>query len=422
VKLTAPNVRAAIAATALVIATPGAADRVLTAFFRGNRALGRDDRGVVADTVYAVLRRLRTLQATAATQRPGDLVAAALVGPLKSNAREAAQALERSPADMDSLRARWHAVQAQAVGAEAADLPDWIWDRLVEQQGATEAAVLARSLLEAAPLDLRVNAARASREEVLARLAEAGLTGVPTPFAPCGIRLAGKPSLQDTPVFREGLVEVQDEASQLVCHLLAPRRAEMVVDFCAGAGGKTLALAAAMRSTGRVYAFDVSAKRLDKLKPRLARSGASNVHAQVIATGREARIKRLFGKIDRVLLDVPCTGLGTLRRNPELKWRQQPADVEALILKQTAILEAAHRLLKPGGRLVYVTCSLLREENEQVVERFLAGHPGFTVENAHALLSAQRIELPMMSGDYLHIAPHVHGADGFFAAALRREA
>jgi len=234
------------------------------------------------------------------------------------------------------------------------------------------------------------------------------------------LRLDGRPSLQEHPVFREGLAEVQDEASQLVCHLLAPRRGEMIVDFCAGAGGKTLAIAALMRNSGRVYAFDVSAKRLDKFKPRLARSGASNVHPQLISGERDARVKRLFGKIDRVLVDAPCSGLGTLRRNPELKWRQQPADVEAMMLKQTAILEGAYRLVKAGGRLVYATCSLLREENEQVIERFVREHAEFKVENAHVLLAAQRIELPMSVGDALRTAPHVHHTDGFFAVALQR--
>jgi 16S rRNA (cytosine967-C5)-methyltransferase len=420
VKLTAANARAAIEAVAQVLDIAGAADRALSAFFRSHRALGRDDRGLVADTVYAVLRHRRTLERTTSGRRLADLAAAALVGPLGRNAREAAQALERPAEEMEALRARWHAVREQASGAEAVDLPDWIWTRLVEQYGEAEARALARSLLQPAPLDLRVNAAQARRDEVLERLAAGGLRAVATPFAPFGIRLADKPSLQEHPAFREGLVEVQDEASQLVCHLLGPRRGEMIVDFCAGAGGKTLAIAALMRNSGRVYAFDVSAARLAKFKPRLARSGASNVHPQLISGERDVRVKRLFGKIDRVLIDAPCSGLGTLRRNPELKWRQQPSDVEAMVQKQTAILEGAHRLLKAGGRLVYVTCSLLREENEQVVERFLREHPEFRMEDASSLLAAQQIELPMSASEYLRTSPHVHHTDGFFAASLLR--
>jgi 16S rRNA (cytosine967-C5)-methyltransferase len=157
---------------------------------------------------------------------------------------------------------------------------------------------------------------------------------------------------------------VQDEGSQLLALLLEAGRGEMVVDFCAGAGGKTLAIGAAMRSTGRLYAFDTSAHRLDALKPRLARSKLSNVHPAAIAHERDDRVKRLAGKIDRVLVDAPCSGLGTLRRNPDLKWRQSPKAVEEMTAKQAAILQSAARLLKPGGRLVYATCSVLPQENE----------------------------------------------------------
>ncbi len=163
---------------------------------------------------------------------------------------------------------------------------------------------------------------------------------------------------------------MQDEGSQLLALLTDAKRGEMVVDFCAGAGGKTLALGAAMRNTGRLYAFDTSGHRLDALKPRLARSGLSNVHPVQIAHERDERIKRLAGKIDRVLVDAPCSGLGTLRRNPDLKWRQSPQAVEELRAKQAAILASAARLLKPGGRLVYATCSLLRAENEAVADAF----------------------------------------------------
>ncbi len=175
---------------------------------------------------------------------------------------------------------------------------------------------------------------------------------------------AGKPALNQLPLFINGGVEVQDEGSQLLCHLVAPKRGEMVVDFCAGAGGKTLALGAAMRSTGRLYAFDVSEKRLANLKPRLARSGLSNVHPVLIDSERDAKIKRLAGKIDRVLVDAPCSGLGTLRRNPDLKWRQSPESVLELTAKQAAILDSAARLVKGGGRVVYATCSVLEAENE----------------------------------------------------------
>jgi 16S rRNA (cytosine967-C5)-methyltransferase len=198
----------------------------------------------------------------------------------------------------------------------------------------------------------------------------------------------------------------------------------MVVDFCAGAGGKTLALGAAMRNTGRLYAFDVSAHRLDNLKPRLARSKLSNVHPAAIAHERDERIKRLAGKIDRVIVDAPCSGLGTLRRNPDLKWRQSPQSVAELTAKQMAILQSAARLLKPGGRIVYATCSLLREENEGIAQAFGAAQPGFKPVPVAELLEQQKVteasKLCSEGGLYLRLWPHCHATDGFFAAAWEK--
>jgi 16S rRNA (cytosine967-C5)-methyltransferase len=221
-------------------------------------------------------------------------------------------------------------------------------------------------------------------------------------------------------MFLDGAVEVQDEGSQLLGMLVEPRRGEMVVDFCAGAGGKTLQMGAAMDSTGRLYAFDVSDKRLANLGPRLKRSGLSNVFPQRISGENDAKVKRLRGKIDRVLVDAPCTGLGTLRRNPDLKFRQTAESVTELNAKQTAILDAAASLVKPGGRLVYGTCSLLTEENEEVVAGFLASHPDFRVVNAAEVLERQGVKVPDAGGEYLKLLPHKHDTDGFFAAVLER--
>jgi len=190
----------------------------------------------------------------------------------------------------------------------------------------------------------------------------------------------------------------------------------MVVDFCAGAGGKTLLLGALMNSKGRLYALDTSEKRLNNLKPRLKRSGLSNLHAQRISNENDLKVKRLAGKIDRVLVDAPCSGLGTLRRNPDLKWRQSPESVQELKQKQAAILAASASLLKPGGRLVYATCSFLPEENQEIIEQFLATHPKFSLLNCTELLTQQKI--PLETGEFLQLSPKLHGTDGFFAAAL----
>ena len=224
--------------------------------------------------------------------------------------------------------------------------------------------------------------------------------------------------------FLRGDVEVQDEGSQLLALLTDAKRGEMVVDFCAGAGGKTLALGAAMRNTGRLYAFDTSGHRLAALKPRLARSGLSNVHPVQIAHERDDRIKRLAGKIDRVLVDSPCSGLGTLRRNPDLKWRQSPESVDELRAKQAAILRSASRLVKPGGRLVYATCSLLRSENEDIANAFseeLAREfAPCSVETLLADLHIAQAGALAEQGN-LRLWPHQHGTDGFFAAVWQRQ-
>jgi 16S rRNA (cytosine967-C5)-methyltransferase len=285
---------------------------------------------------------------------------------------------------------------------------------------------IAKSLLQPAPLDVRVNALKAKRDGadgVLSSLAARSIKAAATPYSPLGIRLDGKPNIQNWPEFESGAIEVQDEGSQLLALLVQAKRGEMVADFCAGAGGKTLALGAAMRNTGRLYAFDNSAKRLDKLTPRLARSGLSNVHPVAIEHERDTRIKRLAGKMDRVLVDAPCSGLGTLRRNPDLKWRQTPQTIAQAQAKQTAILQAASTLVKPGGRLVYATCSLLESENLETARAFAANNAAFQAVDlsdwaqAHGLhaMQADSATLP-----HIALRPDIHQTDGFFAVVFER--
>jgi 16S rRNA (cytosine967-C5)-methyltransferase len=393
-----------------------AADQTVSAYFRKHRNLGQRDRAFVAETAYAVLRRRRTLEAAAGTSAPRSLAIAALalVHGLSGRALEGVLT-ETERALVPRVRATQMEGLAPAVRAE---WPDWLWDRLAAAYGAEQAMKIARGCLNAAPLDLRVNLARITREEALAQLALRGLGGTPTPYAPSGIRLAGRPQINRDPLFEQGLVEVQDEGSQLLAYLLGPRRGEMVADFCAGAGGKSLALAMLMRGAGRVYAIDVSAKRLSALAPRAARAGVSNIHPLAVASENDVRAKRLARKIDRVLVDAPCSGFGTLRRNPDLKWRYGPERIEALAEQQFRILEAASGLVKPGGRLVYATCSLLAAENEAVADRFAAAHPEFAGLSCSDLLAAQRI--PIDSAERLRLWPHEHGTDGFFAAAFER--
>ena len=304
--------------------------------------------------------------------------------------------------------------------AERAELPDWLWDRLVAETGEEQAMRIARGSLHAAPLDLRANVARISRDAALAQLVSRGFDCASTPFSPAGIRIAGRPQVNRDALFAEGLVEVQDEGSQLLAYLVGPRRGEMVADFCAGAGGKTLALSMLMRGSGRIYAIDVSAKRLAALAPRAARAGVSNIHSLVVSSETDARIRRLAGKLDRVLVDAPCSGFGTLRRNPDLKWRYGPERVEALAEQQIKILEGAAVLVKPRGRLIYATCSVLAAENEAIADRFAAAHPEFKALSCNELLADQRIALS--TGERLRLWPHEHNTDAFFAAAFERNA
>ena len=392
------------------------ADSLLHRFFRRHSAMGREDRAFVADGVFAYLRRRRSLEALAETTDPRQLALAVTVRELRIGVREIESAL--TAADGEWLRAFKARLATPLAPAVAADLPDWLWERLGRTFGDTGREALARAFLAAAPLDLRVNPLKTTRDDARAGLAASGIAATPTPYSPLGLRVRGRPALATHPLFTTGAIEVQDEGSQLVGYLVAPRRSEMVVDFCAGAGGKTLLLGALMRSQGRLYAFDTQERRLAKLRPRLARSGLSNVHPQLLAHERDSHVKRLAGKIDRVLVDAPCTGFGTLRRNPDLKWRQPESAVAELARKQRSILEAAATLVKPGGRLVYATCSVLPDENEEIVDAFVAAHPDFVPGNAAAELARAGIALD--TGAAMKLVPHVHGCDGFHAAVLER--
>jgi 16S rRNA (cytosine967-C5)-methyltransferase len=396
------------------------ADRIVSTFFREHRALGPRERHTLAETAYAVLRRRLLLQHLAQSgqgplerrlailgwQGSTEFLHAALGPP------EQAWLAQVSAVDRSQLPERLRH-----------NLPAWVADPLRAALGEDSFWELIGALDAPAPLDLRVNTLKARREDVQAALAALGVASVPTPLSPWGLRLADKPALTRLAPFEGGDVEVQDEGSQLLALLTGARRGEMVVDFCAGAGGKTLALGAMMRNTGRLYALDTSGHRLAALKPRLARSGLSNVHPVQIAHERDDRVRRLTGKADRVLVDAPCSGLGTLRRNPDLKWRQSPEAVQAMQAQQGAILEAASRLLRPGGRLVYATCSLLRAENEDVTGAFTSAHTrDFEPLPASELLAEARVAdaSGLDEAGALRLWPHRHHTDGFYAMAWRR--
>ncbi len=395
------------------------ADVVVSNFFRKNRELGPRERHALAETAYAVLRQ-RLLFQHLAQSGSGVLERRLVILAWQGN-----ETLIRG--GMGPHEQQW-LNQVKAIDRNAFseklrhNMPDWLAGALKNDLDDEGFWKFVASMSTSAPLDLRVNMFKTNRDKAQAQLHEAGIESFPTPYSPWGLRVDGKPALQKTDVFLRGDVEVQDEGSQLLAAMVSPKRGEMVVDFCAGAGGKTLALGAAMRSTGRLYAFDVNGHRLDKLKPRLARSGLSNVHPAQLTNERDDRVKRLSGKIDRVLVDAPCSGLGTLRRNPDLKWRLSAKAIDELCELQARILESACRLLKSGGRLVYATCSPLRREDEAIAEAFSAAHPEFKLLDAGELLAAAGVEraAELNANGYMRSWPHAHGMDGFFAAAWQK--
>ena len=405
-----------------VLKFDAAADGLVSMFFRKHRDLGPRERHTLAETTYTVLRQRLLYQHLAQAAKGAEGAVERRLAILAWQGNEGFLRGALNPHELTWLAEVAKIDRSLLPEKLRHNLPDWLANPLRETLG-DEFWPLVDELARAAPLDLRVNVMKGKREEVQRSLLEAGIEATLTPHSPWGLRIQGKPALNKLPLFIGGSVEVQDEGSQLLALITDPKRGEMVVDFCAGAGGKTLALGAAMRNTGRLYAFDTSGHRLESMKPRLARSGLSNVHPAQIAHERDDRVKRLAGKIDRVLVDAPCSGLGTLRRNPDLKWRQGPKALEELQAKQTAILDSAARLLKPGGRLVYATCSLLAVENERVAEAFTEAHSAeFEIVPALAALEAARVEdpAPLVAGPFLRLWPHRHHTDGFFAAIWQR--
>jgi 16S rRNA (cytosine967-C5)-methyltransferase len=396
----------------------GPADGTLSRYFRDHPKLGSRERGVVAEAVYGLLRNKAIYTSFAESGNGPTMRRMTLLGLADAVSIESLGGL--SDEETEWLKRVAEIDRNLMPALMRSNLPQWLFDKLVARDGEAATLQLAHAMNQPAPLDLRVNSLKANREEVITALAEAPILCEPTPYAPLGLRVIKKPTLQNLPLFKSGAIEVQDEGSQLLAQIVGAKRGEMVVDFCAGAGGKTLALGATMRNTGRLYAFDVSEKRLAKLKPRMARSGLSNIHPVLIAHENDGKVKRLAGKIDRVLVDAPCSGLGTLRRNPDVKWRQTPEAIAEMNVKQIAILSSAARLVKSGGRLVYGTCSLLDEENEAIAAQFLASHEDFSLLPMKDVLAEQKIELEM--GDYLKLLPHQHQTDGFFAAVFVRKA
>ncbi|MFS3134512.1 RsmB/NOP family class I SAM-dependent RNA methyltransferase [Gluconacetobacter sacchari] len=404
------------------------ADAVANAFFRERRYIGGGDRRAVSDRVWAVLRhwrhlgwwlervgapaspRARLIAAMQVMPRPGEVPAA-----LFSGDRYGAAPLTAAEQDL-AARLRGQSLDSpempQAVRLE---VPDWLLPGLADMFGTTLEAEIA-ALGGEAPLDLRVNLLKTTRREAARLLAEGGIDAEETTLSPWGLRVPGRQPVTATAAFKAGLVEIQDEGSQIVVAAADARPGMRVLDYCAGAAGKTLGMAMTMQNRGHIVACDVSEPRLDGAVRRLRRAGVHNAERHLLVPG-DRWARRRAGSFDRVLVDAPCTGTGTWRRNPDARLRLSERDLEELTAKQGEILSTAATLVRPGGRLIYATCSVLREENQDRIATFLAASPHYRLARP-----APDCGLPpdLARDGMIALSPLRHGTDGFFAAVLER--
>jgi 16S rRNA (cytosine967-C5)-methyltransferase len=412
------------------------ADRALDQVLRAKRHLYSNERRAVAERVYALLRRQRTVDALLARAVPGfearnateqDLLRLGVSRVLHGEPSAlVARALGLRPADTEMLMTFPRAASSlralppvQRFAIEAS-IPDFLAERFRRDFG-SRAEAEAEAMNERAPLTGRVNGLKVDRTTLAARLRGEGVAVRETPLSPLGLFLETRLNAFSLPSFREGLFELQDEGSQLL-GMLVDAPPTRVVDACAGAGGKTLQLAAQMKNRGELFALDVDARRLEALKLRARRAGVHNVRIrQIPAAGSEAAqaLADLVGRADRVLVDAPCSGTGTFRRKPDARYRLTEQRLADHVAQQRALLEQFAPLVKVGGRLVYGTCSVLREENEEVVKAFLDEHPEFSVLPPSDRLGAELGERVSQSG-FLRLSPAQHGTDGFFGAILLR--
>lgn len=406
-------------------------DAMIGDYFRQRRYIGAKDKGFISRRVYAVLRQGGVLQwhieQAELPTTPRSLVLAALLIEEKHPAATleewfSGEGYDPDPLEIEEMRF------AQNVDAEnISEMPDWMrlnapeWcmDKLRALFGDDLEAELA-ALNQEAPLDMRVNTLKTTREAARKALKKENFDAELTPYSPWGLRLHRRGALFNTKVFKDGWIEVQDEGSQLVTLLSEAKPGQKVIDFCAGAGGKTLALAAMMQNKGRILAWDTAEKRLQQSAKRLARAGADNVQRHALTSETDGFVKRHKDSADVVMIDAPCSGSGTWRRNPDLKWRFNADDLAEVTAIQEKILDSAQRLVKKGGKLLYITCSIFEEENELQVKQFLTKYPDFVVARPSEIWNNEACSTLMESSDFLRLTPHRSGTDGFFAAILHK--
>ena len=415
-------------------------DAIIATFFRARKYLGSHDRRFIAETSYGTIRHLRRLDRLLAASDPASPPGRTQAGVLErvvmyllavDEARTADRSLELGEAYQDLWRRARRALEAQEQSPDdrgpagtPEDLADrysfepWMVREFVRDHGLENAEHLCRSLNVQAPLTIRVNTLQTDRESLQAVLGASGILSHPSQLSPLGLHLTKRLNVFHLDAFRKGLFELQDEGSQLLPLLIDPKPSAKVLDACAGAGGKTLELSALMKNRGEIVAADISARRLEELRKRARRAGAHNIRVRQADFTSDA-LAGAEGSFDVVLLDAPCSGTGTIRRNPGLKWTVSESGVEELVQKQMSLLARSSLFVKAGGVVWYCTCSLLRRENEAVVERFLSSAPSFTLMDLEPVLAKLGLS-DARTGLAMHLLPSRHGTDGFFCAALQR--
>jgi 16S rRNA (cytosine967-C5)-methyltransferase len=426
------RLQAAIDILSTIGTTRHPADRVFDGWARGSRFAGSKDRAAVGELVFKVLRHRAELTTALGSEEP-RLLALGAVSMIDEAGPAAAMALADgarhapAPLEADEATALRNAILPgdDAPAHVRLNYPAWLQGELEAAFGAKLETEMAAMMMRA-PTDLRVNVLKGNREAALAALTEAHVEVEPTPLAPNGLRLKARANVQGLQAFRDGLIELQDEGSQLACLLTGAKPGEQIVDLCAGGGGKALALAAMMGNRGQIHACDTDRRRLGKLMPRAQRAGARNIQTcflkpDALAAGADPDLADLEARMDCVLVDAPCSGTGAWRRSPDARWRLTPELLASYGAAQAEVLARGARAVKPGGRLVYVTCSLLPSENEARVEGFLAGRPDFALANWEDFWPADLSRPSSPERGALRISPASTGTDGFFIAILKRE-
>jgi 16S rRNA (cytosine967-C5)-methyltransferase len=421
------RIEAVIELLTKMMTTPRPADTLASAYFRNRRFIGSKDRQAIANRLYKIMREYHRLgwwvkraecEVTARALVIASLMfeegyKAGELGDVFNGGKYAPAPLSTEETTLAKTLQGEKLENADMPQRERLECPDWAYEDLKKVLGARFEAEMS-AMMGQAPLDLRVNLLKAERDEVLAELKHDGFDAHAGLISPLSIRVHGRPQISQHPLFKDGVIEIQDEGSQMVAIVADARPGEQVVDFCAGAGGKTLALGASMKNKGRIVAMDVLGGRLMRAKERFRRAGLHNIETRELSSERDKFVKRHEKHFDLVLVDAPCSGTGTWRRDPDKRWRQLGPGISTLVPLQKDILDSACRMVKPGGRLVYATCSLLPEENETQVENFLAAHPDFKLKPASEIVEISGVD------KYLSVTPARHNTDGFFAAVMVR--